>query len=146
MRVLSRVYLWFTLITSVGVAVSLLQAFTARSGATEADNVDWSRAEAITLRMEEYRFVPDHLTLRKGIPYRLHVINDGKEMHEFTAPEFFKEALVKNPAVLGPYGNQIVLQPHEENDLLFVVRQPGIFAPTCADHDWAGMKATIIVD
>lgn len=67
-------------------------------------------------------------------------------MHEFTAPEFFKAILVKNPAVLAPYGNEIVLQPREDKELLFVVQGPGIFAPTCADHDWAGMKATIIVE
>jgi plastocyanin len=146
MRVLPRGHFWFVPILGLAIAASLLQAFTATNGATEVDNLDWSRAETISIRMEEYRFAPDHLTLRRGIPYRLHLTNDGKEMHEFTAPEFFKAILVKNPAVLAPYGNEIVLQPREDKELLFVVQGPGIFAPTCADHDWAGMKATIIVE
>lgn len=146
MRVLPRSHFLLAPILGFGIATSLLQAFTATNAAIETDNLDWSKAETITIRMEEYRFVPDHLTLRRGIPYRLHLTNDGKEMHEFTAPEFFKAILVKNPIVLAPYGNQIVLQPHEDKDLFFVVQGLGIFAPTCADHDWAGMKATIIVE
>lgn len=144
--ILSRGIAWLVLIAGLGVASCLLQPFTRTSGATETGNLDWSKAETITMRMEEFRFVPDHLRLHKGTPYRLHLVNAGEEMHEFTAPDFFRSVLLRDRTVLGPYGNQVVLQPHDEANVFFVAQQSGIFAPTCADHDWAGMKATIIVD
>ena len=109
-------------------------------------SIDWSKAELITVRMEEYRFVPDHLTLRRGTPYRLRFVNAGKEIHEFTAPDFFKAAVLRNPDVLAPYGNEVLVQPGEEKDAFLLVEDAGLFTPTCADHDWAGMKATVMVE
>lgn len=146
MAILPRSTVWLGLILGLAIATSLLEAFTRSGEATEIADLDWSKAETITVRMEEYRFIPDHLTLRRGIPYRLHLVNVGNEMHELTAPDLFRSLLLKNPEIIAPYGNQVVLQPHEETDVLFVAQQSGLFSPTCADHDWAGMKATIIVD
>jgi plastocyanin len=38
------------------------------------------------------------------------------------------------------------VKPGETADIYFIADKTGLFAPRCADHDWAGMKATIIVD
>jgi uncharacterized cupredoxin-like copper-binding protein len=78
--------------------------------------------------------------------YRLHLENRGREMHEFTAPEFLKSVAVNNPDVLAKDGTDVVLQPGDVKDVLFVPRRAGRFKLICADHDWAGMVGEIIVE
>jgi uncharacterized cupredoxin-like copper-binding protein len=107
---------------------------------------DWSRAVALTVVMTEYSFTPDHLRFHQGQPYRLRLENRGKEMHEFTAPEFFKAIAIRNPEVLVAAGNDVVVQPGEQKELDFVPRQRGEFGLICADHDWAGMIGGIVIE
>lgn len=95
--------------------------------------------------MVEYRFVPDRLTFRVGIPYRLHLNNRGQELHEFTAPEFFQTVTLRNSRVLWTGGEEVVVQPGASVDVDLVPRQSGRFDLRCADHDWAGMTGEIIV-
>ena len=66
--------------------------------------VDWSQAETINLLMVDDHFVPDRLTLQHGVPYRLHMENHGKHLHEFTAPEFLADAIVRDPGLLANAG------------------------------------------
>jgi uncharacterized cupredoxin-like copper-binding protein len=110
-----------------------------------APPVDWSRAEPVDVKMIEYEFIPKVLRLRSGVPYRLHLVNAGKEGHDFTAGDFFAAADVKDRDRLND-GKSIYLRPGETADIDIIVPRPGLFAPRCADHDWAGMTATIIVD
>jgi uncharacterized cupredoxin-like copper-binding protein len=110
-----------------------------------AAGVDWSAAQRVDLTMTEYQFAPRVLRLRHGTSYRLHLINAGKEGHDFTAPDFFAAVELKDPAV-GNDGKSIYLRPGDIADIYFVAPSSGLFAPRCADHDWAGMTATIVVD
>ena len=50
------------------------------------------------LVMVDYRFIPDHLTFRHGVRYRLHMENHGKETHEVTAPVFYAAAKPRQSA------------------------------------------------
>jgi uncharacterized cupredoxin-like copper-binding protein len=108
--------------------------------------VDWSKAQLVTITTVEYAFEPNHLILRRDIPYRLHVENHGRELHELTAPDFFKAVELRNPEALNPEHTEIVLQPNEQKDLYFVTLQPGHYNMWCADHDWAGMTGDIMVE
>jgi uncharacterized cupredoxin-like copper-binding protein len=108
--------------------------------------VDWSKAQLVTITTVEYAFEPNHLILRRDIPYRLHVENHGRELHELTAPDFFKAVELRNPEALNPEHTEIVLQPNEQKDLYFVTLQPGHYNMWCADHDWAGMTGDITVE
>jgi uncharacterized cupredoxin-like copper-binding protein len=107
--------------------------------------VDWSGAQRVEVRMTEYRFIPSVLRFRHGTPYQLHLANVGKEGHDFTAPDFFAAVEVKDRGALNA-GKSIYLRPGEATDIYFLAPTSGLFAPRCADHDWAGMTATIIVD
>jgi uncharacterized cupredoxin-like copper-binding protein len=118
----------------------------AESGAADATRVDWSKAQLVDLAATEYDFIPNHLTFHSGLPYRLHLDNRGEELHELTAPEFFKSVLAKNPDVLTKDGTDFVVQPHEAKDLYFVPKRPGQYKFICADHDWAGMTGDITVE
>src|SRR5712672_3666031 len=96
-------------------------------------------AKLVTVVTTESKFTPNKLTFRRGIPYRLHVENRGKQLHEFNAADFFKTAKISNPAVLNPDKTEIVLRPGEAKDLNFIPKQAGHFRLRCPDHDWAGM-------
>jgi len=119
--------------------------YVTQSASTGAQQVDWSKAQTINVIAVEYDFKPNHLTFRVGQPYRLHLDDQGAEMHELTAPEFFKSVLVKNPDVLAREGTDFIVQPHESKDLYFVPQRAGHYSFICADHDWAGMIGDITV-
>ena len=48
--------------------------------------------------------------------------------------------------MLGSYATRIVVRPHEAKDMYFIARRAGSYELICADHDWAGMTARIIVE
>jgi len=110
-----------------------------------AAEIDWSKAESVTVVMTEYQFAPSAVSLRRGVPYRLHLENRGKELHEFTAAAFFKAASVRNPEVLANGGIEVVARPGETKDVYFVANEAGRFPLSCADHDWEGMVGDITV-
>lgn len=129
-------------LAGVAAAVALLPA---HQGNTAAP-IDWSTAERVELRMIEYEFVPSQLRLRRDTPYQLHVVNAGKEGHDLTAPDFFSAVLVRNTDLLKAGSTSIFLEPEQTADIYFIAQNTGLFAPRCADHDWAGMKLTIVID
>ena len=96
--------------------------------------------------MVNYEFIPDRLSFRRGVPYRLHLENHGSAIHDFSAPEFFKAIALKNPEVLGRYATRIVVRPNEAKDVDFITTRAGSYELICADHDWAGMTGRIIVE
>ena len=112
----------------------------------QAAEVDWSKAQLVTLTTVEYAFEPNHLILRRDTAYRLHVENHGRELHELTAPDFFKSVELRDPEVLNRERSEIVLQPNEQKDLYFVALRSGHYDMWCADHDWAGMTGDITVE
>lgn len=113
--------------------------------AQPAAKVDWSKAQTINVMLVDDRFVPDHLTFRHGVPYRLHLENHGKYLHEFTAPEFFADAVMRDPGMLANGGIEIVVQSGAIADAYLMLRRPGTFRLICADHDWDGMVGQIDV-
>src|SRR5579859_1749821 len=106
----------------------------------------WPEAQLVVVHLIDDRFVPDKVAFKAGALYRLRLENDGKEMHEFTAPEFFKSVELKNPQVLEQGLPEILLQPGDRKDLYFIAHAPGRYRLTCADHDWDGMIGEIAVE
>jgi hypothetical protein len=76
----------------------------------------------------------------------LHLVNDGTEIHDFTAPDFFKTVDLRDPSVMASSGIGITVEPHQQKDVDFIARLSGHFRLICADHNWAGMTANIIVE
>jgi uncharacterized cupredoxin-like copper-binding protein len=99
----------------------------------------------VDVTMVDYRFVPDHLSLQHGVHYRLHLVNKGKQTHEFTAPVFFASAKIDNPGILNREHTEIVMQPGDTKDLLLTPGAPGSYDLRCSDHDWDGMVGGITV-
>lgn len=117
----------------------------ASAPAAGAARIDWARARLVAVTAVDYRFVPNHLVFRRGVAYRLHVVNRGRELHELNAHDFFKTVAIRNPAALDQDRVELVLQPGEQKDLWFVAKRPGRYDMRCPDHDWAGMTGDITV-
>jgi len=100
----------------------------------------------LNVMMIDYKFVPDHLTLRHDVLYRLHLENHGKETHEFTAPTFFATVKIDNPDVLNRERTEVLMQPGEAKDVFLTPEKPGTYDLRCADHDWIGMVGGITVE
>ncbi len=132
------------------IAALALAAALCRADAQTPDRTpreaDWANAETVAVTMVNYEFIPDRLSFRRGVPYRLHLENHGSAIHDFSAPEFFKAIELKNPEVLGRYATRIVVRPNEAKDVDFIATRAGSYELICADHDWAGMTGRIIVE
>jgi uncharacterized cupredoxin-like copper-binding protein len=107
---------------------------------------EWDHAQPITVVMVDNRFEPDHLTFRQGQPYELRLENHGKEMHEFTAPEFFRATTLRDKTLLANAGTDVVVQAGQSATIFLQPRAKGDYKLICADHDWDGMVGTITVD
>jgi uncharacterized cupredoxin-like copper-binding protein len=118
----------------------------ATATATAAPSVDWSAAHQVNVTLIDDRFVPDHLTFRHFVPYRLHLENQGKDIHEFTAPEFFAGSVVRDPSRIANGGEEIVVQPGAIVDVDLEPLKAGTYKLICADHDWDGMIGVITVE
>ena len=114
-------------------------------GAGSAVAADGSPARPLTVVASEYQFSPAKLSFKRGVAYRLHLENHGKELHEFHAPDFFKAVELGDPTVLNADKTEILIHPGEAKDLSFVAKKPGRYKLICADHDWAGMTGAITV-
>ena len=132
-----------TLTPTAVIATLALLAFGQAAGAAD---INWSSAKEVTVRLVDERFEPSKLVFMHGVPYRLRLQNTGHHMHEFTAPEFLKAVEVRNPEVLEPAKNEVLLQPGTTKDLYFVAPRAGRYELTCADHDWDGMTGSITVE
>jgi uncharacterized cupredoxin-like copper-binding protein len=116
------------------------------AAAAAQPGIDWSQAKPVTVLMVDDSFEPDRLNLLHGLPYRLHMENHGRDLHEFTAPEFLANATVRNPDVLANEGTEVVVHPGQMVDVFLVPTKAGRYRLTCADHDWDGMVGEIVVD
>ncbi len=132
------------LLLCAGSAIALFLITVAATPVAEA--TDWPKAKQVTVVTSESKFTPNKLAFRRGIPYRLHVENRGKEMHEFNAADLFKSSKISNAAVLNPDKTELVLKPGEAKDLYFIPKKAGHYRLFCPDHDWAGMTGEITVE
>jgi len=76
----------------------------------------------------------------------LHLENHGSEIHDFSAPEFFKAIELKNPEVLGPYATRIVVRPHEAKEHVFHRDAGRLLRADLRRPRLAGMTARITVE
>jgi uncharacterized cupredoxin-like copper-binding protein len=130
---------------AIAISFGQVALVLAAAWAAPAAGADWSQARVVTVIAAEYQFSPAKLTFKRGVVYRLHLENHGKETHEFTAPRFFKAIELGDSAVLNADKTEIVIHPGEAKDLTFMPKEAGHFGLICSDHDWAGMTGTITV-
>ena len=111
-----------------------------------AADIDWSKAQPLTIVTKNYKFQPKHLKLKSGTAYRLHIENTGSETHEFNAAKLFRHSDIGDMAALNTDHTEVVVQPGQAKDLLLQPKKAGKYKLVCPDHDWAGMVGDITVE
>lgn len=117
-------------------------ALVAAGRAGSAAAPDWTAARKVTDRMVDFRFRPDRLDFRAGVAYRLRLVNASPDWHEFTAPQFAKAVVLRDPRALDP---DLPVPPGQSRDLFFLAPKPGKFPFWCLDHKQVGMTGTITI-
>ncbi|HVY16692.1 MAG TPA: cupredoxin domain-containing protein [Rhodopila sp.] len=103
------------------------------------------KPETVTVVMVDNRFEPDHVIFHAGRPTELRLENRGKDMHEFTAPDFLHASKIQDRKRLSNGGGDIVVQPGQTVTVRLVPGHAGNYKLICADHDWDGMVGSITV-
>jgi uncharacterized cupredoxin-like copper-binding protein len=106
----------------------------------------WAHPQVVTVVMVDDAFQPDHVTFHAGQPTELILENHGKDAHEFSAPDFFKAASLRDRKVLTNGGKEVYLPAGKTAQVWLVPPKPGTYQLTCPDHDWDGMVGTITVE
>jgi hypothetical protein len=68
---------------------------------TSLDDIDWSTAQTVGIRIRQDEFQPMVVGLARDIPYVLHIRNADSSTHRFRSPTFFRQAAVAHIVVDG---------------------------------------------
>lgn len=101
---------------------------------------------AVTVTMENFKFEPNTVQLKAGVPTILHLVNDAGGGHSFSAPQFFAAAKVA-PASQGLVrGGTVDVPKHSAVDVE-LTPAAGQYPLKCTHtlHAAFGMKGTIDV-
>ena len=81
---------------------------------------NWSKGTPVTISVNNDRFVPARLTLRRGQQYVLRLRNTSDRSHNFSAPTFFKLARVSPRDSGWVVHNEVKLAPVQSATLHIV--------------------------
>jgi hypothetical protein len=68
---------------------------------TPLDDIDWSTAPTVNIRIRQDEFQPMVVGLVRDTPYVLHIRNADSSTHSFRSPTFFRKAAVAQIVVDG---------------------------------------------
>jgi plastocyanin len=142
-------------------ALALLAAATGCAGpaplqpppgaAERAAATDWSRAEVITVTLDEYAFLPSAVALRVGQPVRLRFENTGARPHDWTSPAFFRTVTFRpgdpQAASVLAAGGSVDVPPGGAREVTLVPLSPVAGEVTCIKplHATLGMTGRVVV-
>jgi len=128
-----------------GFLALLLAASSAPCGAFGAD-IDWSKAETVTVKLTDFEYSPAYLRFHAGIPVRLILINQGTGKHDFSAPEFFS-AVTLRPGSSAPAEGGIDVAKNETKEVDLLPVATGSYKLKCTHflHSMFGMHGVIEV-
>lgn len=100
----------------------------------------------VSVMMENFKFTPNTLQLRAGVPTVLHLTNNASGGHNFTAPEFFAAARIA-PASQALVHNGVVEVPKHSSVDVVITPAAGQYPLKCSHtlHTMFGMKGSIQV-
>jgi len=123
--------------------IALLSAFGIWSASASAQNAP----ETLTVTLSSYAFAPDSITLRAGVPVRLHLVNSADKGHSFSAPEFFAAASVAPADQSKVENGEVEVDPGQSVDLSVTPARAGTYSLDCSHflHAIMGMRGHIAV-
>lgn len=104
------------------------------------------RPAAVSVAMENFKFEPNTVQLRAGVPTILHLVNTAGGGHNFTAPQFFAAAKIAPGSQALVRGGTVEVPKHSAVDVE-VTPAAGNYPLKCTHtlHAAFGMKGTIQV-
>lgn len=124
----------------------------ARNARQAVEQADWSAPRTIEMKLVNHAFVPDEITVKRGEPVRLVLVNPSSKDHTFVSKDFFKGIGVKQligpkGAEAGPWVEKVVVEEGTTKELWFVPLRYGSFQFECTvtGHALLGMKGVVNV-
>src|ERR1700761_5486022 len=71
-----------------------------------AAGIDWTAAKTVTVKMTDFDFTPSKVSFESAQPVKLMLVNDGTDLHDFSAPAFFTAASLRQGST-GPAGGKV---------------------------------------
>jgi uncharacterized cupredoxin-like copper-binding protein len=104
--------------------------------------------QEVHVSLTSYAFTPATITLKAGTTYRMHLTNDSKKGHDFTAAEFFASSTIapEDKAKLEDE-SEVEVDAGKSADITVTPNRAGTYSLTCSHflHTAFGMKGAIIV-
>jgi plastocyanin len=105
-------------------------------------------AQGIHISLTSYAFTPATITLKSGTTYRLHLTNDSRKGHNFSAAEFFAASTLA-PADKAKLedDSEVEIDAGKSEDITLTPNRAGTYRLTCSHflHSMLGMRGTIVV-
>jgi uncharacterized cupredoxin-like copper-binding protein len=110
-------------------------------------SIDWSAAPTVTVKLTDFDYTPSELNFAAGKPVKLVLVNDGSDLHDFSAPAFFAGSALKAGST-GPAGGKIAVRKNQTAEIDLVPGTPGKYPLECTEllHAMLGMTGTITVN
>jgi plastocyanin len=104
------------------------------------------RPAVVSVTMENFKFEPNAIQLRAGVPTVLHLVNNSGGGHSFAAPEFFAAASVAPASRPLVHEGKVDLAKHSAVDVE-LTPAAGQYPLKCSHtlHAAFGMTGTIVV-
>ena len=104
------------------------------------------QAAAVAVTMENFKFEPNAIQLRAGVPTILHLVNNAGGGHSFSAPQFFAAAKVAPASQALIHDGTVDVPKHSAVDVA-LTPAGGQYPLKCTHtlHAAFGMKGNIIV-
>ena len=114
--------------------------------ALAAPAVSQPRPATVAVTMSNFRFQPNPVQLRAGVPTVLHLVNTAGGGHNFTAPQFFAAAHVAPASQPFIHGGTVEVPKHSAVDIE-LVPTAGQYPLKCSHtlHSTFGMKGALLV-
>jgi plastocyanin len=101
----------------------------------------------ITVSLTDYAFTPSALSMKEGMAYQIHFINDSSKGHSFSAPGFFAASLVAPEDMAKVKNGMVELDSGQSADVTVTPGHAGTYAFICTHfmHQMMGMHGEIAV-
>jgi plastocyanin len=126
--------------------MALLLTASGGPGSALGADIDWSKAQAVTVKLTDFEYSPAYLRLHIGTPVRLILVNEGTGAHDFSAPEFFS-AVTFRPGSSAPAEGTIDVAKNATKEVDLLPNATGTYKLKCTHflHSMFGMHGVIEV-
>src|SRR2546430_184874 len=104
-------------------------------------------AQPMHISLTSYAFTPATISLKAGTTYRLHLTNESRKSHDFSAAEFFAASTVApDDRAKIEDDSEVEVGAGKSADITLTPNRAGTYPLSCSHflHAMLGMKGTIV--